>query len=266
MNRADAPVIFWICPRCATPNPRAGYLTHCVACGSVRPHDGPAPNAARRSKPRPDVRPTWRRRLGLLTLLAGWIYALAMAGLVGLIAVVGDIWWPTTVALYGPRWVAAIPLGLLVPAAFMARRWRLLPPILIAAILVVGPWMGFRVPSGASRGGLLSLRVLTCNVEGGKAVGLAALIEATEPDIVVLQESPDDWAGRYFPPPTWSVKREWGITIASRLPIRGAEFRVLAQPLLGRGGHRPDHGRDQARGGRGLRRPPGDPSRGAWNP
>ncbi len=229
MSRANAPTAFWRCQHCGTPNPRAGYLTHCVGCGTERPGGGSPVTTAPRRK-RPDTRPIWRRWLERCTLLACWTYVAAMIGLIALMAVAGDRWWPTTFALFGPRWVAAIPFVVLLPMALIARRWATLPPILIASILVVSPWMGFRVPWGASSGGLLRLRFLTCNVEGGRAKGLAALIAETEPDLVILQECPLDWATRMFPGPGWFLHHNWGLAIASRLPIRGFEDRSLATP------------------------------------
>ena len=221
MSRANAAVTFWICPRCATPNPRAGYLTHCIACGAVRPQDGPAAKPARPSGRRADVRPRWRGHVQRGTLLASWAYALAMAGLVGIIAVAGDRWWPTTVALFGPRWIAAIPLGLLIPAALLVRRWVILPPILLGTMLVLGPWMGLCLPLGAARGGgPLRLRILTCNLEGPHARGLPALIAAEAPDVVILEECPTSWTARLLPGPGWFMHRKGELLMASRLPIR----------------------------------------------
>src|SRR5450759_3720161 len=61
-----------------------------------------------------------------------------------------------------------LPLGLLVPAAALARRRWLAAPLGIALILFIGPILGFELPwatlvSGGPPG--LRVRVLTCNVD-----------------------------------------------------------------------------------------------------
>ena len=47
--------------------------------------------------------------------------------------------------LFAPRWVWALPLIALVPAALFLRR-RLVAPLALAAALWAGPLLGFNVP------------------------------------------------------------------------------------------------------------------------
>src|SRR5258708_6534574 len=107
MDRANAPLAFWRCDRCKTPNLAAEYLTVCVGCGASRPVD--ASVAVRKPPPR------WRVLLGRWTLAACWAYAVGLVALVTLIAMAGDRWWPTTFIVYGPRWAWALPAAILVP-------------------------------------------------------------------------------------------------------------------------------------------------------
>ena len=232
MDRADAPSAFWRCDRCKTPNPAAGYLTHCVGCGAARAVD--AIVVLRRPPPR------WRVLLGRWTLAGCWAYTVALIGLIGLIAAVGDLWWPTTFIVYGPRWAWSLPMALLVPAAALARKWPTAWPLAIAGAMIVGPISGFRLPWRTIRpggpGAIAGVRVLTCNVEGGKAVGLAELVASEVPDIVVLQECPreGDWLADHLLGLGWHVHRSNGLGLASRFPI--VDLRVI--PL----GDDPDDG------------------------
>ena len=125
---------------------------------------------------------------------------------------------------------------ILVPIAALARRRATLWPLLIALGLLIGPWMGLCLPWGTLQGGgpkgVLKVRVITCNVGGGKAVGLASLIESSSPDIVVIEELREvEWASSLFPEPGWHFQiLHGGIGLASRFPIAGAEARPLAKP------------------------------------
>jgi vancomycin resistance protein VanJ len=223
MDRAKAPLAFWRCDRCKTPNLAADYLTHCVGCGAGRPVD--ATIKIRKPPPR------WRVILGRWTLAACWAYAVGLVALVGLVAVAGDLWWPTTFIVYGPRWAWALPAVVLLPVAALARRRATLWPITIAAALVVGPVMGFCIPWRTLRPGgptpIARVRVLTCNVEAGTATGLPALVASEVPDIVVLQECPHegDWLGDHLIGRGWHVHRSSGLGLVTRFPI--IDLRVI---------------------------------------
>src|SRR5437879_1901537 len=119
-----------------------------------------------------------------------------------------------TLALFGPRWVWALPLMVLVPMTTVLSR-RHLWVLLNASIVIVGPIMGFCVPWGrvlANDTGVETVRVLTCNAAGVRGGDLMALIEEVRPDLVVLQESgrmpdhPDFWRG-------WQLEGRWGVCL-----------------------------------------------------
>ncbi|HZW30474.1 MAG TPA: endonuclease/exonuclease/phosphatase family protein [Isosphaeraceae bacterium] len=173
----------------------------------------------------PEEHRRWRRRAGMIVSGASWVYLVVVLGLWVFLTMAGDRWWLATVVLFGPRWIYAVPLVVLIPAAWSCRP-RLLGLVLIAAIVVVGPVMGFRVPwpapaEASAAAGAFSLRVLTCNT-GGKSLragALAELIAATRPDLVAVQEG----SVRSLPATTWPDGWQLQTTVASRYPIRKVE-------------------------------------------
>ena len=52
--------------------------------------------------------------------------------------------WPTTLILYGPRWVVAVPLLVLLPVAIILRRG--LKVLSGSLVVLVGPLLGLCVP------------------------------------------------------------------------------------------------------------------------
>jgi endonuclease/exonuclease/phosphatase (EEP) superfamily protein YafD len=142
-----------------------------------------------------------------------------------------DQWWLVTLAMFGPRWVWAVPLAILVPAAVVIRP-RALGPLLIATIVVLVPVMGFCLTWPALDGGTaggFSFRVLTCNTNGTalRPDALAEFIIATRPDVVALQEGDV----RSLPAETWPDGWSLRTTVASRYPLR--EVEKLGAELLG---------------------------------
>ena len=74
-----------------------------------------------------------------------WLYVAAVLVVWLLLRFAGDRWWFATVMLFGPRWLCAVPLAALVPAAALFRR-RMLWVLGATAIVVVGPIMGLCLP------------------------------------------------------------------------------------------------------------------------
>ena len=106
----------------------------------------------------------------------------------------GDVWWLPTVMLFGPRWVAAVPLALLVPVALLADR-RTLLLLGVAAALVLGPVMGWKQAFGRhASNAAADVRLLTYNIGGETADAkpaledLRRLVSIAKPDIAALQE------------------------------------------------------------------------------
>lgn len=165
----------------------------------------------------------WPRQAVMIVSLACMVYYASIMGLWALLATVGDRWWLATLVTFGPRWVWALPLAILIPGAAVVRR-KLLWLLLIAAIVVVVPVMGFCLPwpSLANESpGAFAIRVLTCNVEGSalRPAAFAELIAAAQPDIVAVQEG----SVRSLPAESWPAGWHLQTTVASRFPIRMVE-------------------------------------------
>lgn len=132
----------------------------------------------------------------------------------------GDRWWPGTVLLFGPRWVLALPIIPLLPL-ILWRRPNLLISLALGAVVVFGPFMGFRYSFSTSlTEGKGVVRVLSCNV-GGKnfdARKLSRLIQDFDVDIVSLQECPRglqlNLAGE------WHVLHAGSLSVFSRHPLK----------------------------------------------
>jgi vancomycin resistance protein VanJ len=152
-----------------------------------------------------------------------WLYlgGLLLLGL--FIRVAGDRWWIATLIMFGPRWIWALPLGVLIPAALLLRR-RSLWVLATAAVVVVGPIMGLCIGIGepANSSAVLRLRVLTCNTQGEQLDNdaLTRLISATQPDIVALQEWRPPRPAAVFADEQWHILTAGDFVLGSRYPIR----------------------------------------------
>lgn len=159
-----------------------------------------------------------QRRASRAILGIAWGYAISLAVAAAAMYVAGDRWWPATLLLFGPRWLAAAPLILLIPAAYFARR-AVLWPLLLSVGILLGPVLGFTLPLRAhAKSDGARLRVLTCNLSASDAAAerLIALVEELRPDLVALQESRSR-SMRW--PAGWQVISDGELLIASRHPI-----------------------------------------------
>jgi endonuclease/exonuclease/phosphatase (EEP) superfamily protein YafD len=162
--------------------------------------------------------------------LAAWTYLIAIVSIWILLGTCGDRWWFATVLLYAPRWLYGIPLAALIPAAACANR-RSLGPLMLGGLIFLVPIMGLRLPLrqiGAANGP--SLRVLTCNVQGGAIAqnALMDLVRAEQADLVALQECSAEVQFEF--PPEWQVLRKGQLLVASRFPLRDVQHSVRAHP------------------------------------
>jgi endonuclease/exonuclease/phosphatase (EEP) superfamily protein YafD len=156
--------------------------------------------------------------------IACWLYTAALLVTWLLVATAGVSMWPVTLFVYGPRWVAALPLALLGPLALLRRRRRLLVPLVLAAVVLAVPLLGFCVPwrtALRARSDGPVVRVMTCNIDGRQSdkVALGRLIVREKPDVVLLQESAPGTAGEVFWQGKWHLRHAGNITLASRYPI-----------------------------------------------
>ncbi|HWE96383.1 MAG TPA: endonuclease/exonuclease/phosphatase family protein [Tepidisphaeraceae bacterium] len=180
-----------------------------------------APPAQQEAPPPPR---SVRRRLGTAVARVSWTYLLVLFAFWAAMRWAGDRWWLGTLILFGPVWVTALPLAVLVPAALVLRR-RMVGVLAIAAcvafFLVMDLCVPWRVLIHGGGGASPRLRLLTCNVHGHavRDDALLGMISDAAPDIVVLQE----WWWNREPPPLqggkWYVRRDGELLIASRYPI-----------------------------------------------
>ena len=173
---------------------------------------------------------------------------LYLAGVILLVLLLssGVDWWPLTLLRFGPRWVVCLPLALLVPWAAVVRP-RMLIALAGAAVLAVGPVLGFNVPwrrlttvAGPRRSGLL---IMTLNVERAEMRHrglLGALIARTRPDVVALQEFSGPTDDLFPPEQGWTVRSSGGLALATRLRVEGTAAFDVVDPVPRRAGLRCD--------------------------
>jgi vancomycin resistance protein VanJ len=160
------------------------------------------------------------RRLVILICIA---YLALMTG-AWLVLQWADRWWPATILMLSPRWIFALPLGLLFPIAGLMRSWSMIVALMTG--LVIG-WqlLGFNIPwqrllNHTPTG--TPIRVMTLNMHYSKAdpKPFEDLIAATTPDIFAVQE----WNGydraELRSTPGWHVHATPRQFLASRYPIK----------------------------------------------
>jgi vancomycin resistance protein VanJ len=142
----------------------------------------------------------------------------------------GDVWWPATVLLFGPRWLFLLPAIPVALAALLIRP-RLLIPIAAALLIALGPLMGFRTGWRRWLGGAppRAIRIISFNIEGQAnpmLLQVPAYLERYGADVVVFQECPERMAEPSLWPAGWTAHRNYGgLCLATRFPI--VEIKVL---------------------------------------
>lgn len=182
-----------------------------------------------------------KNRASIATVVLAWAYLAVILGIVALLRLAGDRWWPATLLTFGPRWISIVPLPVLALLAFGFRR-RSLVPLAIAGLVAIGPIMGFCVPWRTLLGevraveGNRSVRVLAINVGGGTdPQELAEFIRRTDPEIVMFAEWNPQSDIHAVLGDDWHVPHKFGVVIASRFPIVASQ--ILESPRLERWNH-----------------------------
>ena len=182
-------------------------------------------NTEKDERAEPQPRRPWRC-IQRLCSLAAWAYLAFVCGLLAMLFFAADRWWVGTVLMYGPRWIWATPLIVLIPAAaFLRRRPRNWLPIALSAVLVFFGVMRFCVPlqiGGAARANR-TLRVMTCNADyrALNTAAFAKLVRDVQPDVVFTQ----GWSSVHdsaFAGAEWHTRRDGELFLASRLPLLSA--------------------------------------------
>jgi endonuclease/exonuclease/phosphatase (EEP) superfamily protein YafD len=108
-----------------------------------------------------------------------------------LLALVGESWWVTTVGLYLPRLVLALPLPFVAAAVWRVGSRRLLQVQGLALVVVLFPLLGLTVPTpGFTDRSAPRVRVLSYNINSGLGgvANLADEVDRYSPDVVLMQE------------------------------------------------------------------------------
>jgi len=167
-----------------------------------------------------------RRRTVMLATPVRYLaiaYPIALIAAILALRFIGERWWATTVALYAPRLLLAMPLLPLIACIVWLGPWRLLwtQVLATAALLVL---MGFRVgwPPAATPGAF-RLRVVSCNIDTG-SFGIDTVIRslrAADADLIVLQAvHPNNYESLRTGFTGYAIRESGQFWVASRFPIR----------------------------------------------
>lgn len=156
-----------------------------------------------------------------LVLGLGWSYVAGLA-FVALAMRCDERWWWANLLLFGPRWLAAVPLAAVAPSALFARRrqgWLLLTLSVVLSAIVLGWNVPVRASWATAEGRVL--RVLTCNIGGARqqAWRLEKYLFDVQPDVVAIEECSDAWLSRLQAGEEWHVEHRGGLCLASRFPL-----------------------------------------------
>ena len=133
----------------------------------------------------------------------------------------GDVWWPATLLLFGPRWILLLPLVALVPLALLRRRG--IGALLLGTAVVIGPVMGFHAGIRNWLGAPpATLRFMTFNVEGGNEISLAVL-DSLKVDIATFEECGPRLAQRVTRAARWHTAVRFNLCFLSRWPITAVD-------------------------------------------
>lgn len=164
-----------------------------------------------------------------------WAYLAVVVLIAAAMWALGDRTVIGTVLLFMGRWVFLLPLALLVPVALWLRPSSLVV-LLAAALVVLGPIMGFRTgwrrllphPAGAP------IRVVTFNAEGGRILAqiLPSVLDRWQAQVVAFQECDPVLADAARLAPGWHAFTTRDLCLLSRYPI--LESAVMDRSALDR--------------------------------
>lgn len=160
-----------------------------------------------------------------MALVLGIAYPLGLFASWALLRFSGESWWLPLVGLYAP------PLGFLLPAPIvLAVTWRWagrgwLALQIVAIVLALFGLLGLNLGLGRDRQAAQdahALRVLSSNIDSGRrgVPGLVAQIMELQPNLVLLQESNEEFSGELRQAFSgWHTDHNGQFFIASRFPI-----------------------------------------------
>ena len=160
-----------------------------------------------------------------LSRVAGIGYAIFLALWIAIARLFGERWWPTSVLIYLPPQVWLLPLGILIPAAFILER-RLLAILFACLLMVVFCFAGFRLGLGSrsASAGSSVLTVLTNNVGENHRQSMAAFVKETNPDVMVFEDAARHAVAYRRAYPGWTVAAAGEYVLVSRFPVSHVEL------------------------------------------
>jgi vancomycin resistance protein VanJ len=174
-----------------------------------------------------------------LRLSVAYLILVCLAGFSGRL-LAERLWW-STFLIYIPQivWLPLAVIGLLVATAL--RNVKAMAANAATSLVVLGPMMGFTVPSPRlGSANAPKARFLSYNIKGGLEgfVGLSSQIDRFKPDVVVFSEAlgwADDtktraWLRERFP--NWSSLYAGDVYIASRWPFAERDSRPVGPQAL----------------------------------
>ncbi len=159
------------------------------------------------------------------------LYAIVLVAALVLLYPLGDLFWPSTLLLLGPRWVLAVPWPILALAALFRDRRLLLVLAPLGLVLLV-PILGFCAPlrwPPFPEPDVRDLRVMSYNIGGGRfdRAAFQDVLEEALPDVVALQECSGEDIDVEGLPGWVTATQRGGSCLLSRLPLGD----VAARPI-----------------------------------
>ncbi len=134
--------------------------------------------------------PLWLRRLARALAVA---YPVGLAAFALTLAYVGESWWASTVALYLPRVVLAVPMPVVVALLWAVGAVEWLWTQVASAALLLVPVMGLavslpRLQSPSAEGPRIRVMTYNINSAGGGVASLMREVDRYAPDVLVMVE------------------------------------------------------------------------------
>ncbi len=207
------------------------YTGHCICY--VKSHNGERLVALDRSRDnsQQEALETNRFKAWGLSVISGLLslciygYAVSVLAVMVTIFFTGDRWWFGTVLLYGPRWIYAFPLFVLVPTALIWQR-RSLWVLALTIAVIVWPIMGLNIPiNGLFESAPSEFRVLSYNVQRWEVMGdeFSKLLEEVQPDFAAVQECASPKRFKRGIPDKWFTHSARYSVVVSRYPLSRCE-------------------------------------------
>jgi len=138
-----------------------------------------------------------------------------------------DRHWIGTLIGYGPRWIWAGPLPIVVLAVLLSRRWRLLLPTIAAAFVVIAVVMDFSFGLHRQDEGQ-PVRIVTQNLGGIMPIDdprFVTWLQGTRADVVVITECWRNDQPKGTPDPAFHFAMDYTMCLLSKYPIVKVEGR-----------------------------------------